>query len=309
MRSVSAQAAPRVVRDSSRTKVKSRTPSARGGRRAMSESRFAYGEELRERFGWLGGTFFFRRPMLTLTLLLICGGGIMGLISGGQLSRFAASMESGLAGAGFAVGDITIAGADRTSPADAYAALGIERGQSIFTVSAADARKRLLDLPWVGDAEVRRMLPGALSIRLIEKRPFALWRDGKSTVVIERSGGVITAADTGEFDHLPLFAGPGAPEAAAAFLDAVRPYRAVFARLQTIQRMGERRWDLLLAGGVTVKLPEEGWESQLTELESLIVEKAILERDIEMIDLRYPDNYVFKLHNGDSRPVSRERRA
>jgi cell division protein FtsQ len=65
----------------------------------------------------------------------------------------------------------------------------------------------------------------------------------------------------------------------------------------------------LLAGGVTVKLPEEGWESQLTELESLIVEKAILERDIEMIDLRYPDNYVFKLHNGDSRPVSRERRA
>ncbi len=103
--------------------------------------------------------------------------------------------------------------------------------------------------------------------------------------------------------------GNGAPEAAAAFLDAARPYRAVFARLQMIQRMGERRWDLLLAGGVTVKLPEEGWESQLTELESLIVEKAILERDIEMIDLRYPDNYVFKLHNGDSRPVSRERRA
>jgi len=309
MRSVRAQAAPRVVRDSSRTKAKARTPSARGGRRASSESRFAYGEELRARFGWLGGTFLFRRPMLTLTLLLICGGGVMGLVSGGQLSRFAASVESGLAGAGFAVGDITIAGADRTSPADAYAALGIERGQSIFTVSAADARKRLLDLPWVGDAEVRRMLPGALSIRLIEKRPFALWRDGKSTVVIERSGGVITAADTGEFDHLPLFAGAGAPEAAAAFLDAVRPYRAVFARLQTIQRMGERRWDLLLAGGVTVKLPEEGWESQLTELESLIVEKAILERDIEMIDLRYPDNYVFKLHNGDSRPVSRERRA
>jgi len=218
-------------------------------------------------------------------------------------------MESGLVGAGFAVSDISVAGGDRTSTADVYAALGIERGQSIFTVSAADARMRLLDLPWVADAEVKRTLPGALSIRLIEKRPFALWRDGKSTVVIERSGGVITAADTGEFDHLPLFAGAGAPEAAAAFLDAVRPYRAVFARLQTIRRMGERRWDLLLAGGVTVKLPEEGWESQLTELESLIVEKAILERDIEMIDLRYPDNYVFKLHNGDSRPVSRERRA
>jgi len=167
----------------------------------------------------------------------------------------------------------------------------------------------LLDLPWVGDAEVRRNLPNTISIRLIEKRPFALWRNGKSMVVIERSGAVITDVDTGGFETLSLFAGAGAPEAAASFLDAVRPYRAVTARLQTIQRMGERRWDLLLAGGVTIRLPEEGWESQLAELEMLIVEKAILERDIEMIDLRYPDNYVFRLHNGDSRPVSRERRA
>jgi cell division protein FtsQ len=300
---------PRVVRDSTRAKAKSRTPSACGGRRVLSDSRFAYEEELRARFGWFGGITLFRRPILTLTLFLVLGGGIMGLVSGGHLSRLAASMESGLAAAGFAVGDVDIAGAERTSAADAYAALSIERGQSIFTVNAAEARARLLGLPWVRDAEVRRMLPGALSVRLIEKRPFALWRNGKSTVVIERSGDVITEADTGEFAHLPLFAGSGAPEAAAVFLDAVRPYRAVFARLQTIQRMGERRWDLLLAGGVTAKLPEEGWESQLTELESLIVEKAILERDIEMIDLRYPDNYVFKLHNGDSRPVSRERRA
>jgi cell division protein FtsQ len=76
-----------------------------------------------------------------------------------------------------------------------------------------------------------------------------------------------------------------------------------------IQRVGERRWDLILSGGVTVRLPEEGWERQLAELERLIVEKGVLERDIEMIDLRYPDNYVFRLHNGDSRPVARERHA
>ncbi len=309
MRSVNAQAAPRVVRDSTRTQAKARMPSARGGRRASPDSSLGYGEGLRARLGWFGSAVLFRRPMLSLTLMLVLGGGVYGLIAGGHMSRLTDGVESSMAQAGFAVGDITVAGADRTSTAEISAALGVERGQSIFTVDAAEIRMRLLDLPWVGDAEVRRNLPGSLSIRLIEKRPFALWQSGKSTVVIERSGGVITDADSGSFDHLPLFAGHGAPEAASAFLDAVRPYRAVFARLQMIQRMGERRWDLLLAGGVTVKLPEEGWESQLTELESLIVEKAILERDIEMIDLRYPDNYVFKLHNGDSRPVSRERRA
>lgn len=309
MRSVNAraQAAPRMMRDGTRAKAKSRTPSARSGRRSSSDI-FDYGEELRARLGWFGAVILLRRPMLTLTLMLVVAGGITGLIAGGHLSRLAAALEAGMAHAGFAVNDVAIAGAERTNSADVYAALGVERGQSIFTVDASEARARLLDLPWVTDAEVRRNLPGALSIRLIEKRPVALWRDGKSTVAIERSGAVITEADS-SLAQLPLLAGAGAPEAAAAFLDAVRPYRAVFARLQMIQRLGERRWDVLLAGGVTVKLPEEGWESQLAELESLIVEKAILERDIEMIDLRYPDNYVFKLHNGDSRPVSRERRA
>jgi cell division protein FtsQ len=76
-----------------------------------------------------------------------------------------------------------------------------------------------------------------------------------------------------------------------------------------MDRIGARRWDLTLAGGVVVKLPEEGWLAQLNELERLIVEKGILERDIEIIDLRYPDNYVFRLHNGDSRQMPRERRA
>jgi cell division protein FtsQ len=311
MRSVNAQAqaTPRVVRDSTRSKAKSRTPSVRGGRRASSDST-GYGEALRARLGWFGSAILFRRPMLSLTAMLVLGGGIYGLFAGGHLSRLADEVESSMSQAGFAVGDISVAGGDRTSTNEVYAALEVERGQSIFTVDASEARTRLLDLPWVADAEVRRNLPAGLSIRLIEKRPFALWQNGKSVVVIERSGAIITdAVSDGGFDHLPVFTGSGAPEAAAAFLDAARPYRAVFARLQTIQRMGERRWDLLLAGGVTVKLPEEGWESQLTELESLIVEKAILERDIEMIDLRYPDNYVFKLHNGDSRPVSRERRA
>jgi cell division protein FtsQ len=247
--------------------------------------------------------------MLSLTALLVLAGGLMGIVSGGHVSRLAPGFDLGITSAGFVLEDATLAGAERTSAADVYAALGIQRGESIFAVDASEVRARLLDLPWVADAEVRRTLPNGIAIRLIEKRPFALWHDGQSVVVIERSGGVIDGAETVGFEHLTLFAGAGAPDAAAAFLDALRPHRAVAARLQSINRLGERRWDLFLTGGVTVKLPEEGWESQLAELEMLIVEKAILEREIEIIDLRYPDHYVFRLHNGDSRPVSRGRRA
>jgi cell division protein FtsQ len=295
------------MRGRARDKPGSRARGARAGLRG-AEPYLRHGYVPHGRFRRFG-SIAFRWPMLTLTALLVLAGGFAGIVSGGHVARLGSGFGSGILSAGFVLEDATLAGAERTSGADVYAALGIERGESIFDVDASEVRSRLLDLPWVADAEVRRTLPNGIAIRLIEKRPFALWHDGQSVVLIERSGGVIEGAETVGFEHLPLFAGVGAPEAAAAFLDALRPHRAVAARLQSINRLGERRWDVFLAGGVTVKLPEEGWESQLAELEMLIVEKAILEREIEIIDLRYPDHYVFRLHNGDSQPVSRGRRA
>jgi cell division protein FtsQ len=257
--------------------------------------------------------FAFRRPILVLTLVLIVAGAAIGLFAGGHVAKAVGRMEAAMVtpftDAGFAVRNITLAGEEHTAADAAYAALALTKGGSIFSVRPDEARARLLMLPWVADAEVRRHFPDAVSVRLVEKRPFALWRNGRELSIVERSGAVITKAGIERFAHLPLISGAGAPETAAPIIDALARQKAIQARLQGIERIGERRWDLLLSGGVTVRLPEEGWERQLSDLERLIVEKGVLERDIEVIDLRYPDSYVFRLHNGDSRPVPRERRA
>jgi cell division protein FtsQ len=254
-----------------------------------------------------------RRPILALSLGLIVVGGGIGLFAGGHVARLVdgvgTRVQAPFNQAGFTVRTVALNGEERTSQSAAHAAIAVPTGSSIFGVRPDAIRARLLMLPWVADAEVRRHLPDSVSVRLIEKRPFALWRNGTDVLVVERSGAVITKAGSQSLGRLPLLAGAGAPESAAPLIDALAGEKATTARLQLIQRVGERRWDLILSGGVTVRLPEEGWERQLTELERLIVEKGILERDIEMIDLRYPDNYVFRLHNGDSRPVARERHA
>jgi cell division protein FtsQ len=254
-----------------------------------------------------------RRPILVLTLGLVVAGGLVGLFAGGHVAKVILRVQGAVAApftdAGFAVREVTVAGEERTTPESASAALALAKGGSIFSVRPDAARARLLMLPWVADAEVRRHFPDKVTVRLIEKRPFAIWKTGNELSVVERSGAVITKVQENLFGHLPVIAGAGAPEAAAPMIDALAKGKAIQARLVAIERVGERRWDLHLAGGVTVRLPEEGWERQLLELERLIVEKGVLERDIEMIDLRYPDNYVFRLHNGDSRPVPRERHA
>jgi cell division protein FtsQ len=289
------------------------------GRRAKTTSRPSESRALRkpksvgDPWDGLAKHWLLRRPVLVLTVGLVVVGGAVGLFAGGHvakaLQRIQAVIAAPFMDAGFALREVSIIGEERTSPDAASAALALTKGESIFGVRPDAARARLLMLPWVADAEVRRQFPDKVTVRLIEKRPFALWKNGNELSVVERSGAVITKVQESPVARLPNIAGAGAPEAAATIIDALAKEKAIQARLVAIERIGQRRWDLHLSGGVTVRLPEEGWERQLSELEKLIVEKGVLERDIEMIDLRYPDNYVFRLHNGDSRPVPRERHA
>jgi cell division protein FtsQ len=314
MRQVNARAsaAARPARPAGRSKPVARMPEARPELRGNGGIKLGL-EAGMTRLEWLRGTFLVRHPILSLSLFIGLVGVVSGLIAGGYAGRAVASVENAVYGtmaeAGFAIHDIALTGNERTSDEEVRAAIGMKVGEPIFAADPAQARAALMRLPWVSDADVQRTLPDKIAVRVVEKRPFAMWRIGSGFAVVERSGAVIVKAEPAAFKHLPVLVGDGAPEAAAPLIDALAPDKAVNARLAAIARIGGRRWDLILSGGVTVRLPEEGWEAQLGELERLIVERGILERDIEMIDLRYPDNYVFRLHNGDSRPMPRERRA
>jgi cell division protein FtsQ len=251
--------------------------------------------------------------VLYLTLALIICAVLAGLFAGGHVSNAYASLTRSAGDAfgklGFAVAHVTVQGNERTPTDTISAVLSIHEGDSIFATDPAQARARLIQLPWVAEAEVRRQFPDTISVVIVEKRPFAIWKNGDDIAVVERAGGVITREGLDEFTHLPLIMGKGAPKAAAPLLDAVMASRAVSARLKAAEYVSERRWNLILDGNVVVKLPEESWQTQIGELERLIVDKGVLERAIEVIDLRYPDSYIFRLHNGDSQPVPRERPA
>jgi len=195
----------------------------------------------------------------------------------------------------------------RTPPETILAALGFEPGQSIFGADLQSARLRLMKLDWVADADVQRRYPDAISVRIVEKLPFALWKSPSGTVfVVERSGGIITARDVAAFTRLPLLVGDGASAGAADLVDAVAQHRAVAARIKAYQRVSERRWNLILDGNVIVKLPETGWQRELDTLEHMIVDQGILERSVGEIDLRIHSHYFFGLKGAPApKPVDR----
>lgn len=307
MRQVTRKRSPRTatVRFSGRTKTVRRSSDSRQGQRGKK------GEQPSLVMRWLASRFFVRHPLLSMTLTLMVLAGVIGIFAGGHVSNaFAAvgaSFHRALASAGLGVARITLEGQARTPTRDVSMAIAIAKGQSLLAIDPAEVRTRLLRLPWVADASVRRAYPDTVAIRLIEKLPFALWKHGAGVAVVERSGAVITGTNPREFMHLPLLIGDGAPEAAASLLDAVASTKAVSSRLKVAERVSGRRWNLILDGLIAVKLPENGWEREIATLERMIVEEGILERDIEVIDLRFADRYIFRLRGGDSQTESRER--
>ena len=56
-----------------------------------------------------------------------------------------------------------------------------------------------------------------------------------------------------------------------------------------------------------MKLPEIGWRKELDALDSLIVDKGILERDLTEIDLRSPTQYFFVTKSGEQKDKKTDR--
>jgi cell division protein FtsQ len=249
---------------------------------------------------------WFRGPMMivcgSLAVLVL----LAGLFVSGAVGRSIHAVNRGTDAlsdlAGFGIAEVHISGNTRTPPETLAAALGLEPGQSIFAADLRAARGRLMALDWVADADVHRRYPDAIYVTVVEKLPFALWQSPHGLYLIERSGGLITAKGLEPFAGLPKLIGDGA-NTGADIVDAVAAHRAVSARLKGIERISNRRWNLILDQGVVVELPETNWQKQMDALEHLIVDKGILERDVTEIDLRHATNYFFVLKNGQKKEV------
>ncbi len=235
-----------------------------------------------------------------------------GLFSGGHVSAALAGVqgaaESAMASAGLTVQAVTLEGRNETAQREIVRMLGIKRGDLMLYVDVDEARARIEALPWVKSAEVRRVWPDRIQVRIVERSPVAVWQKDGATTVIDIEGKPIPGEDPSRFATLPLVVGPGAETAVASLLKLVATQPNLKSRVKSAVRVGERRWNLQLDNAVEVRLPEEGAEAALAELVRLDREQSVLSRDIKAIDLRYPDRFIVKLPPGSplitpARPV------
>lgn len=239
---------------------------------------------------------------------LIWGGAVLGGLAlvavsvgiwrGGVIQSTTDALHAGvaesLALAGLRLSRVDVEGRVHTPQAVIAAALDAPRGAPILKISPHAVQARLLANPWIERAEVRRLLPDRIEIALTERKPFALWQRQGRHAVIDREGTVIAEERVTEFGALPLVVGTGAAPLAAGILELIDRHPAIKERFRAAVRVGERRWNIRLATGADVMLPEGAEAAALERLASLHAQQALLDRALAAVDMRLPDRMVLR---------------
>ena len=233
-----------------------------------------------------------RFGMSIATAVLFAATGVYGAAEGGHSNEVVKAMTSRV---GFAINHVEVRGNAETSEIDVLQQIGLDGWTSMVGFDVREARERVVELPWVESATVRKVYPATLEIKIVEKKPYALWQQGNQVLVIEEDGAVIAPFEGGRLARLPLVIGAGADKAGPAFIAKVSKMRGLQGRVKAYIRVADRRWDLRLDSGVTVKLPERDIESALSEASRLDTEYSLFSRDVTAIDLRLADRLTIAL--------------
>lgn len=211
-----------------------------------------------------------------------------------QIAHVQESLLSMTADARFAVKDIVVEGRRNLDRGALMNTLKLPRGAPILGFDPAEARRRVLALPWVADATVQRRFPDTVRVVIRERSPMARWQFQGHLTVIDEDGRELFEAKPESFAMLPLVVGAGAPEATAELLKALRGHPRAREQVAAATRIGERRWDLYLRSGHVVKLPEDGVEYALKRLAGIIEQKTFLPSEVKAIDLRLSDRLIIQ---------------
>lgn len=239
---------------------------------------------------------------------LLAAAVLLGSASAGlAYSEDPARMWDAVGRAGFDLREMRLKGQKETSDSAIIAAVGLTPGATLLGVDVNSARERLEALPWVRSATVRKDLPHTLSVEIEEASAFARWRWRGDEVLIAADGTVLADDVPFAFRDLPLVAGRGANMAVREIRAVLDAHPSFDDRTAAAIFVNERRWDLRLDNGATVRLPAEDASRSLLRLAALEEEGAILGVGRVVIDMRLPDRTTVQLKVEDSAEDDGER--
>jgi len=181
---------------------------------------------------------------------------------------------------------------------------------SALDIDLEQIRQVVQNLSAVKSAVVQLGGNGTLSIRIEERVPRTVWRNGSRIFLLDDSG--IKVAEiprrSVRFD-LPLIIGEGADRAISEALVLFEMARPIEERIRAMVRVGERRWNIVLDNDQTIMLPEFGAREALRMVMEMHSRQNMLGWNLSFVDLRDPARPIIRLNGAAIQELERQRNA
>lgn len=240
---------------------------------------------------------WFRGGVIGLTLAAIVGSGWWVTHSGMLAHIVETAKWQGIALSariGLKVEDVLVVGRDHTASDELLNALGMSRGAPILAFDVEQAKLRVEELPWVRRASVERLLPDTVLLSVEERTPIALWQNKGHFSLIDYEGHVILEEGLGHYSDFMVVVGEDAPQHTASLMETLSSQPELLVLVRAAVRVGGRRWNLRLVGGVDVQLPEDNAPLAWLRLAQYQRSHSVLNRNVMIVDLRLPDRLIVR---------------
>jgi cell division protein FtsQ len=234
-----------------------------------------------------------------LSLAFLACVGLYGAQRGGQYDAFVrangAPADIVARALGFGLDTVTITGQIELSETRILTGAGVTGLQSLPFLDAGAVRERLMAMPLVKNAQVRKLLPNKLIIVITERTPHAVWQKDGVIRIVAADGAPIDEFQEERHAHLPFVVGDDANLRIDEYLALLEAAGDLREKVRAGILVSKRRWTLAMTNGVEVMLPETGAAGALRQLARLQAESHILDKDIVSLDLRAPGRLFVRL--------------
>lgn len=196
----------------------------------------------------------------------------------------------------FRVAGLMVTGASPAIESQIAAMTGEHLPASSLRLDLKAIRDQVEQIAAIERASVRIAPGGALNVDVIERRPVALLRNPDGLFILDREGVTLgQVANRAMRVDLPLLSGEGATTHVEEAQEIISGAAAIYKRVRGLERIGGRRWNLVLDRDQIIMLPEFGALDALRRVMAYQAENQLLDRDVLAVDMRDPVRPVLRL--------------
>ncbi len=198
-------------------------------------------------------------------------------------------------GLGFGIDQVSLTGHHYTPDSEIFDALDLPNVRTFAEFDAAAALKRIERLAWVDTAQITREYPGVLKVQVRERRPAAIWKRADKEYLIDTSGRVLAHVAVPHGWQLPRISGEGANTESLMLFTALGRYPAIEEQFDHAERIGERRWSVVLKSGSRLELGADREDEGLAHVAARSdLRRVFLNGPAHVIDVRTPGRIALR---------------